>query len=113
MGDSKDSMDVDEYRERNRQFKLDLQEELGSLGLERFKDCSASFRRMAGLAQGSAERSAAVGKYVSELIEVFSAERDVIADLGIAKLLSDLVVLLPEKKLRHDLYAELKGRAKS
>merc|ERR1712178_590796 len=103
-------MEADEYRERNRQFKGDLQEALGADGLAQFKECSAEFRRLAAQAGSSADRCVGIAKYAEQLLAVFSAGRSTVGDLRIAKLLSDLVVLLPDKQLRHDLYNVLRTR---
>jgi hypothetical protein len=102
-------LELSDYRDRNRQFKSDLQEALGPQQLSEFKECSAAFRRSTAQAATASERKLSVSKYVQQVLQVFSAALAPGSESKIATLLADLVALLPDKDLRHDLYDELRN----
>lgn len=99
-------LEQEEYRERNRRFKRDLEATLGADLLRSFKECSAQFRR--SLADVSRkEGDTAVKTYAQKVLEVFSASREALGDFVAAELLSDLVLLLPDAEPRRRLRQEL------
>jgi hypothetical protein len=100
---AKDALQAEEYKDRNHKFKLDLQEALGDAQLARFKDHSAALRQVIAQAAGIDERIAAVRKYTDQVLEVFLVAYDSIGECRTAKLLADLVVLLPDRDLRCDI----------
>ncbi|CAE8714537.1 unnamed protein product, partial [Polarella glacialis] len=107
------ALDQDEYRERNRRFKRDLQAELGAEQLTSFKECSAQFRR--SLAEESEQAAGpkakkgvpAVETYAQRVLEVFRATCERAGEAVAAELLSDLVLLLPDAAPRSLLRREL------
>ncbi|CAE8688497.1 unnamed protein product, partial [Polarella glacialis] len=107
------ALDQDEYRERNRRFKRDLQAELGAEQLMSFKECSAQFRR--SLAEESEQAAGpkakkgvpAVETYAQRVLEVFRATCERAGEAVAAELLSDLVLLLPDAAPRSLLRREL------
>jgi len=106
---TQEGLELSDYRDRNRQFKSDLQEALGPQQLSEFKECSAAFRRSTAQAATASERKLSVSKYVQQVLQVFSAALAPGSEAKIATLLADLVALLPDKDLRHDLYDELRN----
>jgi len=102
-------LEPDEYRERNRRFKRDLQAELGEKELRSFKECSAQFRQAFANATGSPKAKDAGMTYARRVLEVFATAKAKSGEFVAAELLSDLVLLLPDteprKLLRNQLSA--------
>eukprot|EP00927_Polykrikos_kofoidii_P082863 TRINITY_DN8354_c0_g1_i1.p1 TRINITY_DN8354_c0_g1~~TRINITY_DN8354_c0_g1_i1.p1 ORF type:complete len:747 (+),score=155.76 TRINITY_DN8354_c0_g1_i1:121-2361(+) len=110
--DSASGLDRATYKERNHQFKVDLQQVLGTEQVAEFKAHSAHFRSslaQSGEASGATQRRAVVLTYAERVLEVFLLAHNATDKTQVAVLLSDLVVLLPDPALRHSLHEELRG----
>jgi len=114
--DFADGLELAEYRERNRSFRVDLEGACGPRELARFKESSAAFRR--ALVAAAAAPSAIAGKgasdgpaheYAERVLEVFGPVAAAAGTAAAADLLRDLVVLLPDRSARHCLHEALKA----
>eukprot|EP00928_Gymnodinium_smaydae_P020341 TRINITY_DN17863_c0_g1_i2.p1 TRINITY_DN17863_c0_g1~~TRINITY_DN17863_c0_g1_i2.p1 ORF type:complete len:824 (-),score=133.80 TRINITY_DN17863_c0_g1_i2:158-2587(-) len=105
--DAVEALTPAEYKERNKMFKAALQNVLGEAQLQEFKELSATFRRTCAekIAQGVCGED--VAAYVEDVCKVFGQAREAAGRVAAARLLSDLVVLLPEPALRHSLHQQL------
>lgn len=100
-------LEQEEYRERNRRFKRDLQAELGEKELRSFKECSAQFRQAFANATGSPKAKDAGMTYARRVLEVFATAKAKSGEFVAAELLSDLVLLLPDTEPRKLLRSQL------
>eukprot|EP00930_Biecheleria_cincta_P003400 TRINITY_DN104332_c0_g1_i1.p1 TRINITY_DN104332_c0_g1~~TRINITY_DN104332_c0_g1_i1.p1 ORF type:complete len:824 (+),score=158.94 TRINITY_DN104332_c0_g1_i1:64-2535(+) len=100
-------LEQEEYRERNRRFKRDLQAELGERELRSFKECSAQFRQAFANAPASPKAKDAGMTYARRVLEVFATAKAKSGEFVAAELLSDLVLLLPDTEPRKLLRSQL------
>lgn len=105
--DSAPALDQAEYRERNRRFRVDLQESLGESQLTVFKESSGAFRQSLAASGSAKEGDYAVRTYAKQVLEVFATASGAVGEEAAGRLLCDLVLLLPDKGPRHLIYAAL------
>lgn len=98
------TMKSSEYSERNRSFRAELEAAFGTDRLAEFKVNSVVFRRSLA---GDASVSGAARTYAEQVLDVFSAVGLSTGEQSAARLLSELVILLPDKVPRHSLHSEL------
>lgn len=101
------ALEQEEYKERNRRFKRDLQAELGEKELRSFKECSAQFRQAFANAPTSPKAKDAGMTYARRVLEVFATAKAKSGEFVAAELLSDLVLLLPDTEPRKLLRTQL------
>lgn len=107
--DSAERLEQQAYRERNKAFKVELEAACGVEELSRFKQCSATFRR--SLADAGSAPETVKGRhartYAVEVLGVFGRISEATAMETAAKLLRDLVILLPDQSVRRSLHQAL------
>lgn len=113
-----DHLEAPLYRERNRKFGNELRDAFGAEQIAEFKQSSADFRRAlsdAAEADDKEERDKVIASYAARLLALFAAasgQQDCSTDSR-AKLLSDLILLLPDKVQRESLHREVQRLRKS
>mmetsp|Transcript_121982 Transcript_121982/g.304390 ORF Transcript_121982/g.304390 Transcript_121982/m.304390 type:complete len:725 (+) Transcript_121982:62-2236(+) len=107
-----EGLEISQYREQNRCFKIALEDACGVEEFARFKEYSAKFRR--SLADAKAQTVAADAKaghhmrtYADQVLDVFARICQRTDERKASDLLRDLVVLLPDKTVRRALHREL------
>lgn len=99
--DSSNAVDHDTHAERNKRFKEDLQEALNADQFNVVKSNYGDFRQR--VMEGKVDESV-LSDHAQALFDVFCEAKETIGEGRVAKLLSDLVVLLPNQEPRHELH---------
>jgi len=93
------TLELKEYNERNKNFKTGLLQAFSDEELNEFRSVSGRFLREASEFEQR--------RYALHVLQVFSKASGKVGEESAARMLSDLIMLLPEAPLRRSLHKEL------
>jgi len=106
--DMTEHLDGKEYKEMNKKFKIDLTNFVGREHLVKFRETSSEFLKI-WVRNGQSIAGVAIATtYATEVLQVFSTawQNATTRKQRLPQLLCDLILLLPERGLRHALHRE-------